>query len=173
MDIVVYTDCTKYKLDAIVGVFTAKFGPPTTQHIESSDIEAPLRRSDFFAAARKRIEWIKRNSVNKKSGHFFATIQRGFFKEHDHWHLLGFVMIQDDEGDLLSAYTSSVPLPKHVSNQMNDNPNKRYEAMKEEYPEWNRDDVPMYEIITREKEIDWFKEALRNCMKIYKKKIPA
>lgn len=168
MKIEVITDCTGTKQQAINNVFSKRFNTEAVEIILVKGEEGfptPLSQDDFPLTIQKRFQWMK--FAHNNPDVFIATIQRGYYYSYGLWFLSASVGIARPLFNILTAMTSSVPLPSECSKKKSLDLSKNMaDILKEQYPEWDRKNVSVYELLTGEDELPWLEQPLRHCLKI-------
>lgn len=162
----IITDCTGVKLYAIEGIFRKNFTHISVQNKLSPKIKTPLSQRDLIVAVKERLNCIVEESVDyQKNNCFFATIQRGFEFDGMTWHLIAGVSLRSPSGQIVRAFTSTVPLDEDISQlKTEDRERNIKDLLSEKFKEWNKSSS-MYEFLTEEAEENWLQAPLRACMK--------
>ncbi len=170
MTIEIVTDCTGIKQEAIRNVFSKRFSTDSLNVglVKSKGFETPLTQDSFPLTVQKRFQCIKENIENPDV--FIATIQKGYYCVNGVWFLTACVGVAYPLYSMLTAMTSSVPLPSicakkkslHLSMNMSD-------ILKEQYPEWDKENGSVYTLLTNEEEAPWLEQPLRHCLNIVTK----
>ncbi len=162
----VITDCTGIKLYAIEGIFRKNFTHISVQNRLSPKIKTPLSKRDLIITVKDRLNSMVEESVEfQKNNCFFATIQRGFDFDGMIWHLVAGVSLRFPSGQIVRAFTSTVPLDEDISQQKTEDEERNIkDLLFEKFPKWDKFSS-MYELLTGEDEAGWLQAPLRACMK--------
>ena len=99
---------------------------------------------------------------------FIVTIQRGYYPSDGLWFLSASIGIAKPLLKIVTAMTSSVPIPRACSEKKSLDLSKNMgDILKEQYPDWDRKNVSVYELLTGEDELQWLEQPLRHCLKIF------
>jgi hypothetical protein len=115
MKIEVITDCTGIKQGAIRNVFSNRFATDSVDIIvvKGQSFPTPLTQDDFPLTVRRRFQWLKTNHNNPDV--FTTTIQKGYYYSHGLWYFAACVGVAYPLLDMITAMTSSVPVPPGCS----------------------------------------------------------
>lgn len=132
--------------------------------VKGEGFQTPLTQNDFPLTVNKRFQWMKKNHENPDV--FVATIQKGYYYFDGLWFFAACVGVSYPLFSILTAMTSSVPVPPSCSEKKStDSSRNMSDILKEEYPEWDKENGSVYTLLTGEDEIAWLEQPLRHCLK--------
>ncbi|QQR49917.1 hypothetical protein IPF86_02390 [Candidatus Nomurabacteria bacterium] len=166
MKINIVTDCTGNKQEVIRNIFSEIFKNEAIviSLKKGESFETPLTLEGFPLTVKKRFQWIKKNIDNPDV--YIATIQKGYYYSHGLWYLCACVGVAYPLMGLLTAMTSSVPVDQNCSEKKSLDLSKNMsDIIKEEHPDWDKENGSVYELFTAENETLWLEQPLRHCLK--------
>ncbi len=164
MSIKLITDCDGIKQDAIKGVFMGKFKPNPIEIIlnKESVFKTPMSENDFHLTLQARLNCLTLGS--EENYDFCASIQKGYYYKNSLWHFNAIVGIISSEEHLVTAKTSSVPLPRKSSDKKShDRSLNMTDILSEEFPRWTKGSV-FFLLTDGEDEKMWLQQPLRHCL---------
>jgi len=166
MIIEIITDCTGTKQDAIRNVFSKRFSNDTLEIalVKGEGFQTPLTQDDFPLTVHKRFQWMKKHHENPDV--FVATIQKGYYYLNGLWFLTACVGVAYPLFSILTAMTSSVPVPPACSEKKSEDLSRNMsDILNEEHPDWDKKNGSVYTLLTGEDEMAWLEQPLRHCLR--------
>lgn len=162
----VITDCTGIKQDAIKGVFMGKFNPAPIEMTLNKGIslKTPLNEDDFHEVISKRLGRL--HLLNEEKYDFSSSIQKGYYYKNGLWHLTAIVGIVSQNGNIVTAKASSVPVFKKSSDKKTEDRSRNFsDILSEDFPKWNKEKDSVYGLLTNgDDEKMWLQQPLRHCL---------
>lgn len=166
MIIEIITDCIGSKLEPIRKVFADRFPQDTLEIavVKGEGFPTPLTQDDFILTVQKRFQWMRSNYDNPDV--FAATIQKGYHRLNGLWQLSACVGIAHPMYAMLPVMASSVPVPSTCSREKSKDLSRNMsDILKEKYPDWDKENGSVYELLTGEGESAWLEQPLRHGLR--------